>query len=75
MRQGKIFSSHLFSLYLNNLSDILNAVEAGCFVGNKRINHLMYADVLCCFPLSFDGLQHLVNVYMLLVCRIVLYCV
>ena len=50
------------TLYRDDLSDRLNAVQAGCFFGNKRINHLMYADDLCCFAPSFDGLQDLVNI-------------
>ena len=61
VRQGEILSFYLFSLYMDDLSDRLNAVQCGCFVGNKRNNHLMYADALCCFAPSFDGLQDLVN--------------
>ena len=30
-------------------------------VGNKRINHLIYADAFRCFASSFDDLQDFVN--------------
>ena len=48
------FSAHMYLLYKNDLSFRLNAVQAGCFVGNKRINHLMYADDFCCFAPRFS---------------------
>ena len=60
--QSKILSPYLFALYVNNLSDILNPVQAGCFVENKRVNHLLCADDLSCFAPNFDGLQDSKNV-------------
>ena len=62
VRKGGILSPYLFSLYMDDLSDELNAVQARCFVGSRSINHLMYTDDLCCFAPNFDGLQDLVNV-------------
>ena len=46
---------------MDDLSDRLNAVQARCFIGNKRISQWMYADNLCCFASSFNGVQDLVN--------------
>ena len=61
-RQAGILSPYLFLLYMDDLSDRSNAVHAGCFVGNKGINYLMYADDLYCFAPSFEDVQDLVNV-------------
>ena len=47
---------------MDDLSNTLNAVQARSIISIKCINHLMYADDLCSFASSFDGLQDLVNV-------------
>ena len=47
---------------MDELSTRLLEVKAGCFVGNISVNHLLYADDLCCFSQSLDGLQDLLNV-------------
>ena len=57
VRQGGVLSPYLFALYIDNLSVKLNCVKAGCFLGNSRLNHIIYADDLCCFSPSLDGLQ------------------
>ena len=57
-----MLSPYLFALYINGLSVKLNCVKAGCFLGNSRLNHIIYADDLCCFSPSLDGLQDLLNV-------------
>ena len=31
-------------------------------MGNSRVNHLLYANDLCCISTSLDGLQDLLNV-------------
>ena len=40
----------------------LTNVKAGCLVGNSLVNHILFADDLCCMVPSLDGLQSLVNV-------------
>ena len=51
-----------FIPYIDDLSVKLNCVKAGCFLGNSRLNHIIYADDLYCFFSSLDGLQDLLNV-------------
>ncbi len=50
VRQGGIFSPYLFNVYMDDLSNELNACNIGCVSDNIIINHLMYADdlVLLC---------------------------
>ena len=62
VRQGGVLSPYLFALYIDDLSVKLTCVKAGCFLGNSRLNHIIYADDLCCFSPSLDGLQDLLNV-------------
>jgi len=62
VRQGSVLSPYLFSVYMDDLSRKLNKMEAGCLVGNEKINHLMYADDLCCFCPSMAGLRDLVDI-------------
>lgn len=62
VRQGSILSSYLFNIYMDELSKLLNSCKTGCMVGDRIINHLMYADdlvVLC--PYS-AGLQQLLRI-------------
>ena len=33
-----------------------------CYIGSKRINHLLYADDLCIVSLSSAGLQQLLSI-------------
>lgn len=46
VRQGGILSPLLFNLYLYDLSRQLNQCRTGCMVGDRLINHLVYADDL-----------------------------
>ena len=39
---------------MDNLSNKLNAVQGGCFVGNICNNHFLHADDLCCFAPKFS---------------------
>ena len=36
---------------------LLNKASSGCCVGNLLVNHLMYADDICCFGPSAKGLR------------------
>ena len=60
--QGSILSPLLFNVYVSDLSDKLNAANAGCFIGNSAVNHLFYADDLCLICPSAKAVQKLINV-------------
>ena len=57
VRQGGILSPYLFCVYADELSRMLNNVNAGCFVGASLVNHLMYADDLVLLAPSAAGLS------------------
>ena len=57
VRQGGILSPYLFCVYADELSRMLNNVNAGCFVGATLVNHLMYADDLVLLAPSAAGLS------------------
>ena len=61
VRQGSILSPHLFKVYVDDLSIILNAFKIGCVISDIIINHLMYADDLVLISPSSAGLQILIN--------------
>ena len=46
---------------MDNLSQELNKLRAGCFIGNVKFNHMFYADDLYCFCPGVIGLQDLMN--------------
>ena len=54
-------SPHLFSMYIDDLLVKLNKIKAGCYIRNALLNHILFADDLCCFSPSLDGLQLLVD--------------
>ena len=62
VRQGGILSPYLFAIYIDQLSKDLNRVPAGCYIGNTLVNHIIYADDICCFSSSVAGLQDLLAV-------------
>ena len=62
VRQGSILSPFLFAIYMNELSLILNKLNIGCFIGNRCLNNIMYADDICCLAPSFKGLQKLLDI-------------
>ena len=47
-----ILSPYLFAVYIDQLSKDLNRVPAGCYIGNTLVNHIIYADDICCFSPS-----------------------
>ena len=61
VKQGGILSPHLFNVYMDDLSVILNKLQIGCIYAGTIINHLMYADDLCIFSPSISGLRKLTN--------------
>ena len=48
VRQGGVLSPYLFAVYLDDLSNELNNIKAGC-IGKVLSNHLMFADDICVF--------------------------
>ena len=62
VRQGSILSPHLFKIYVDDLSVILNSHKIGCSIRNLIINHLMYADDLVLICPSSAGLQTLMEI-------------
>ena len=60
VRQGGILSSHLFNVYIDDLSSRLNSLPIGCWLGVVLINHLMYADDLVLISPSTRGLFRLI---------------
>ena len=62
VKQGGIFSSWLFNVYMNNLGLSLNSFGIGGSLGDNIINHLCYADDLCLISLSSSGMQHLLDI-------------
>ena len=61
VRQGGIFSPRLFTLYIDDLSNVLYKLNIGCFIGSTCVNHLFYADDICLMAPSAMGLQQLIN--------------
>ena len=61
VRQGSILSPHLFKIYVDDLSLILNSFKIGCSISNIIINHLMYADDIVLISPSASGLKILME--------------
>ena len=61
VRQGSILSPHLFKVYVDDLSIILNSLKIGCTITNLIINHLMYADDIVLISPSTGGLKTLIE--------------
>ena len=62
VRQGSVLSPLLFSVYIDRLSYSLNQTATGCCVGDDCLNLLIYADDICCFSPSIEGLQELIDI-------------
>ena len=61
VRRRGISSPYLYAVYIDGLSSALNKITAGWYVGNHKINHLMFADDLCCFSPSVKGLRKMLQ--------------
>ena len=62
VRQGGILSPRLFALYVNQLTDGLLSCNAGCYINDMCINHVMYADDICLLAPSASAMQSLLDV-------------
>ena len=61
VRQGGVLSPYLFAVYLDDLFNELN-IEAGCYIGEVLLNHLMFADDICVLCPSVRWLQRILDV-------------
>jgi len=62
VRQGGALSPYLFAVYLDDLSNELNNIKAGCYIGEVLVNHLMFADDICVLCPSVRWLQRILDV-------------
>ena len=62
IRQGSILSPHFFSVYVDELNHSLNSCKAGCYLGNKPMNNLSYADDLVLIAPSAAALNDLLKI-------------
>ena len=62
VRQGGVLSPYLFAVYLDDLSNELNNIKAGCYIGEVLLNHLMFADDICVLCPSVHWLQRILDV-------------
>jgi len=49
VRQGGVLSPYLFAVYLDDWSNELNNIKAGCYIGDVLFNYLMLSDDICVF--------------------------
>ena len=61
VKQGSILSPYLFNVYMDELTNYLNAHKSGCFINDKIVNHFIYADDIVIFSPSLPGLQVLLS--------------
>ena len=62
VRQGGVFSSYFFSVYLDDLSLEVTNITGECYIGEIVLNHLVFADDICVFWTSVRGLQGVLDV-------------
>ena len=62
VRQGGVLSPYLFAVYFDDLSNELNNIKAGCYIGEVLLNHLKFADDICVFCPSVRWLQRILDV-------------
>ena len=62
VRQQGVQSPYLFAVYLDDLSNEPNNINAGCYIGELLLNHLMFADDICVFCPSVRWLQRILDV-------------
>ena len=62
IRQGRILSPRLLSVYMDNLSKLLINFGISCFIDNVCFNHVFYADDVCLMAPFAMALQELLNI-------------
>ena len=61
-RQGGVLSPYLFAVYLDDLSNELNNIKAGCCISEVLLNQFIFADDFCVFCPSVRWLQRMLDV-------------
>ena len=61
VRQGGVLSPDLYCLYIDDLVDILIRTGVGCYIRNRFISALLYADDMALLAPSLKGLQALLT--------------
>ena len=62
VKQGAIMSPTLFSVYIDDLFDILRESGLGCYINSYFYGAASYADDIVLLSPSRTGLQHLINI-------------
>jgi hypothetical protein len=62
VRQGGILSPKLFTVYMDELIERLNATGVGCYIGGKCVNNLWYADDTALLSPSVKSMNMLLKV-------------
>jgi len=62
VRPGGVLRPYFFAVYLDDLSLERSNIEAGCYIGDILLNHLMFVDDICVFCPSVRGLQSILEV-------------
>ena len=62
VKRRDIISPILFNVYMDQLSEKLNASNIGGDIGGKLVNHLCYADDICLISLLSVGMEQLFNI-------------
>ena len=57
-----MLSPLLFSVYINDMFDLLNQSGFGCYINNYFYGSVSYADDIVLLSPSVQGLQELVNI-------------
>ena len=61
VKQGAVLSPRLYCVYTDDLFDLLRRKRTGCWVANKFIGIIGYADDLILLSPTIDGLQEMVK--------------
>ena len=72
VREDGILSPRLFALYVDQLTDRLLSCNAGCYINDMCINHVMYADDICLLAPSASAMYVMIMVAIMIFCSILL---
>ncbi len=61
IRQGGVLSGHLYAIYLDDLIIELRNIKSGCFIGQKFVGILAYADDIALLASTRQRLQSMID--------------